>query len=307
MIDINTTSRKISGLSARQRETGSAWLMLSPSVILYVLFIGVPLIAAIVLSFYNWDLLGSPQFTGLHNFNALAHDSGTLRALGNTFYFAIVTVVIHLVGALVLAMAINRPMNWLARKLATAAIFFPAMISWAAVSLTWRYILDPNYGFVTYYLKQIGITPPNWFLNTSTAMPALIGIDVWHSLGYTMVIILAGLQGIPSNLYEAARMDGAGALRQFWSITIPMLSPTLLFASIISFIGAFQIFDPMFIITQGGPDNSTKSIVEDVYNTAFQDFNMGYASAKSLIIVAVILAISLLQIRLSRRWVNYDK
>jgi len=168
-------------------------------------------------------------------------------------------------------------------------------------------ILDPNFGFVSYYLKQLGITAPGLFIDQHSALPSLIGLDVWHSLGYTMVIILTGLQGIPPTLYEAARIDGAGPVRQFWSITLPMLSPTLLFASIISFVGAFQIFDPMFIITQGGPNNSTISIVQDVYYTAFRDFNMGYASAKSLIIVVVILVVSLLQFGVSRRWVNYDK
>lgn len=281
--------------------------MLAPSTILYLGFVAIPLVVTIVLAFYSWDLLGSPVFTGVSNFTALLRDATTLRAIGNTLFFAIVTVIVHMVGAVILAVALNRPMHWVIRKFVSAAIFFPVLISWAAVSLTWQYILDPNFGFLSYYLKAFGITAPSWFIDTHSALPTLIGLDVWHSLGYTMVIILTGLQGIPPTLYEAARIDGAGSLRQFWSITIPMLSPTLLFASIISFVGAFQIFDPMYIITQGGPNNSTISIVQDVYNTAFRDFNMGYASAKSLVIVAVVLTVSLLQLGLSRRWVNYDK
>lgn len=295
-------------MRVRRRLQGrTAVLMLAPSIVIYLLFVAMPLVATIALSFFNWDLLSSPVFAGFANFAALAKDSTTLRSIGNTLFFAIITVIVHMVGAVLLAIAINRPMHWVIRKLMSAAIFFPVLISWAAVSLTWQYILDSNFGFVSYYLKQFGITAPGWFIDPHSALPTLIGLDVWHSLGYTMVIILTGLQGIPPTLYEAARIDGAGPLRQFWSITIPMLSPTLLFASIISFVGAFQIFDPMFIITQGGPNNSTISIVQDVFYTAFRDFNMGYASAKSLIIVVVILAVSLLQLGVSRRWVNYDK
>ncbi|MCU1477088.1 MAG: hypothetical protein JWQ64_1781 [Subtercola sp.] len=281
--------------------------MLSPSVLLYIAFVAMPLVAAITLSFFKWDLLTAPQFAGLANFVELATDGTTFRAIGNTFLFAIATVIFHMVGGLLLAIALNRPLNRLLRKVLSAAIFFPVLMSWAAVSLIWRYALDPNFGFVNYYLKQLGLTPPNWFADASSAMPSLIGIDVWHSLGYTMVILLAGLQSIPPTLYEAARLDGAGPVRQFWSVTVPLLSPTLLFASIISFVGAFQIFDPMFIITKGGPDNSTLSVVQDVYYSAFRDFDMGYASAKSLIIVAVILIVTMLQLRLSKRWVNYDK
>lgn len=293
--------------SAKRREARSAMFMLAPSVCIYIAFIAVPMIAAITLSFFRWDLITSPVYVGLQNFNDLANDPTTLEALGNTFFFTFATVILHLAGALALALALNRPMNRLLRKLFSAAIFFPVLISWAAVSLIWRYMLDPNFGFLNHYLEKVGLDPPNWFVDASSAMPSLIGVDVWHSLGYTMVILLAGLQGIPPTLYEAAQVDGAGPWRQFWSVTIPMLSPTLLFASIISFIGAFQIFDPMFIITSGGPDNATLSVVQDVYYSAFRDFNMGYASAQSLIVVAVILIVSLIQFRLSRRWVNYDK
>ena len=193
--------------------------MLAPSIVIYLLFVAMPLVATIALSFFNWDLLSSPVFAGFANFAALAKDSTTLRSIGNTLFFAIITVIVHMVGAVLLAIAINRPMHWVIRKLMSAAIFFPVLISWAAVSLTWQYILDSNFGFVSYYLKQFGITAPGWFIDPHSALPTLIGLDVWHSLGYTMVIILTGLQGIPPTLYEAARIDGAGPLRQFWSIT----------------------------------------------------------------------------------------
>jgi len=300
-------SRHSKQRSQRTREALTAWTMLSPAALLYLLFVAGPLMAAVILCFYNWDLLTAPQFAGFENFTRLVTDGDTVRSLGNTFVFAFFAVVPHIGVGLALAIGINQAMPVLLRRILSTAFFFPMLISWAAVALIWRYALDPNYGFINYYLAQIGIDAPNWFVEQAWAMPSLIAVDLWHSVGYTMVILLAGLQTIPAPLYEAARVDGAGKLRQFWSITLPMLSPTFLFATVITFIGAFQIFDPMFIITNGGPSDSTLSVVLDVYNTGFRDFSMGYASTKALMIVVVIMAVTLLQLRLSRRWVNYDR
>ena len=291
----------------RRSEQRTAALFLSPAILLFLSFVAMPFVAAIVLMFFDWDLITSPRFSGLDNIVRLFGDTTTLTSIGNTFVFTFFAVALHLVVGLALALALNRSMHRVLRRLLNTAIVFPVMISWAAVALIWRYALDPNFGFVNHYLRQFGIDPPNWFADPASAMPSLIGVDLWHSAGYTMVILLAGLQGVPTVLYEAARIDGAGPFRQLWSITLPMLSPTLLFASVITFIGAFQIFDPMFIITNGGPDNTTLSVVQDVYNTGFRDFSMGYASAKALVIVIVIMVVTILQLRLSRRWVNYDR
>ena len=288
-------------------QSRTALLMLSPSLLLYTAFVAVPVLGSLTLAFVEWDLLTPPRFVGFENFARLAGDATMLRATVNTFVFAIAMVIIHLVGAVALALALNRPMNRLVQKFTSAAIFFPVLLSWSAVALLWKYVLDPNFGFVNHYLGELGISAPNWFADENTALLAMIGLDVWQSLGYTMVIILAGLQGIQPSLYEAAKLDGAGPIRQFWSVTVPLLSPTLLFASIISFIGAFQIFEPMFIITRGGPADSTISLVQDVYYTAFRDFSMGEASAKSLILVGVMLVVTLLQLGLSKKWVKYDR
>lgn len=288
-------------------QSRTALLMLSPSLLLYTAFVAVPVLGSLTLAFVEWDLLTPPRFVGFENFARLAGDATMLRATVNTFVFAIATVIIHLVGAVALALALNRPMNRLVQKFTSAAIFFPVLLSWSAVALLWKYVLDPNFGFVNHYLGELGISAPNWFADENTALLAMIGLDVWQSLGYMMVIILAGLQGIQPSLYEAAKLDGAGPIRQFWSVTVPLLSPTLLFASIISFIGAFQIFEPMFIITRGGPADSTISLVQDVYYTAFRDFSMGEASAKSLILVGVMLVVTLLQLGLSKKWVKYDR
>ncbi len=171
------------------------------------------------------------------------------------------------------------------------------------MSLLWKYVLDPNLGYVTYYLHVFGIHAPNWLVDPGWAMVSILAIDWWHTIGYTFVILLAGLQTVPFELQEAAMVDGANAWRRFWSVTLPSLSPTLFFVMIVTFIGAFQVFDPMFILTDGGPGHSTESVVLYVYRQAFQRFDVGYASAIAIVVFVVIATLSVIQFRLSRRWV----
>jgi multiple sugar transport system permease protein len=179
-------------------------------------------------------------------------------------------------------------------------------MSYASVALLWKFALDPSFGFINYYLGLLHIAAPAWLLSPRWAMPALIFVDLWHTLGFTFIILLAGLQGVPTYLQEAARIDGAGAWQRLWNVTIPMLSPTLFFASVITFIGAFQIFEPMFIMTNGGPGNATLSVVMQIYETGFRSFEMGYASTNALIVFVVIMIVTLVQLWISRYWVNYD-
>jgi multiple sugar transport system permease protein len=281
--------------------------MLSPAALLFLLFFVGPVVAAIVLSVYHWDVLTPAQFAGTANFRELLHDKVLRTAIYNTFVFTFMTVIVHIVLGLGLALVVNGLASRVLRYFLRTALFFPMLVSWGAVSLLWKYALDPNFGFVNYYIAKLGIHPPNWLIDAHWALPSLVFIDLWRSLGYTFVILLAGLQTVPDHLYEAARVDGAGKVRQFWHVTLPMMSPTLLFAFIISFIGAFQIFDPMYIMTQGGPGTATLSLVQYDYYKAFRDFQMGYACAIALIIAAIILIVTLLQLRLSKLWVHYDR
>jgi multiple sugar transport system permease protein len=281
--------------------------MLSPAALLFLLFFVGPVAAAIVLSVYRWDVLTPAQFAGTANFRELLHDKVLRTAIYNTFVFTFMTVIAHIVLGLGLALVVNGLASRVLRYFLRTALFFPMLVSWGAVSLLWKYALDPNFGFVNYYIAKLGIHPPNWLIDAHWALPSLVLIDLWRSLGYTFVILLAGLQTVPDHLYEAARVDGAGKVRQFWHVTLPMMSPTLLFAFIISFIGAFQIFDPMYIMTQGGPGTATLSLVQYDYYKAFRDFQMGYACAIALIIAAIILIVTLLQLRLSKLWVHYDR
>ncbi len=292
--------------SPRRRDTIAAYLFLSPAYVLFLVFLAGPLVGAIVLSLFSWQLLGTSEFIGLDNFAELLGDATARSAIGNTFVFTFWSVVLHIGLALPLALAVHRAMPAVLSYVLRAAFFFPMLVSWAAVALIWKYILDPNFGLITYYLGELGLPAPTFLVDVEWAMPAIVFVDLWKTLGFTFIILLAGLQGIPTHLYEAARVDGAGALQRFWNITVPMLSPTLFFASIITFIGAFQIFEPMFIMTAGGPKDSTLSIVMHIYETAFRQFEMGYGSALALVVFLVIMVVTLVQLRLGRYWVHYE-
>lgn len=296
-----------SGLSPlKRRERVAAYLFLSPTILLFLVFIAGPLLGAIALSLFRWDLFASPEFIGLENFERMASDTTARAAIVNTFVFTFWSVVLHIGPGLLLALAVNRGMpGWLNYSLRTA-YFFPLLVSWAAVALIWAYILDPNFGFVTYYLSNLGLEAPIFLIDPGWAMPAVIAVDLWKTIGFTFIILLAGLQTIPTQLYEAAAVDGAGAFRRFWNITIPMLSPTLFFASVITFIGAFQIFEPMYIMTSGGPGDNTLSIVMHIFETGFRGFEMGYASALALVVFVVIMIVTLVQVGLSRYWVFHE-
>jgi multiple sugar transport system permease protein len=302
---LGTASKPRRARRARQQWVG--YLFLSPALLLFLLFVAGPLVAAIILAFYQWDLLTPARFNGVANFSEMFRDPLLYKALGNTFIFTAASMVTHLGGGLLLALGVNRlKSRWLSYFTRTS-LFFPFVISWAAAALLWKYVLDPTFGIGTYYIHQLGVTPPNWFADPSWALPAIIGIDFWHTIGFTFVIMLAGLQTVPKQLIEAARTDGAGEWRTLWKVTLPLMSPTIFFAAVVTFIGAFQIFDPMQIITpQGGPDNSTISIVMYLYQQGFQSFKVGYASAVSLLVFVVTMLVTLLQFWGSRRWVYQE-
>ena len=220
-----------------------------PAIILFLVFIAGPLVGAIVLSFYEWDLLTDAKFVGLDNYRKLFTDETALAAVRNTFVFAFWSLVTHIGLGLLLALMVQRTIPGVLKYLFRTAIFFPVIMSWASVSLIWLFILDPNFGFINYYLDKLGIPTKSWLLMPDTAMPAIIIVDWWKTIGFTFILLLAGLQGVPAHLHEAAKIDGAGAMRRFWDITLPMLSPTLFLTAILTFIGAFQIFEPMYIMT----------------------------------------------------------
>ncbi len=302
-----TTPTRRSRRSRRSRDQRVGYLFVTPAVLLFLVFVAGPFVAAVVLSFYSWDLLTPAEFNGFGNFTEMVGDPLLYRALANTFVFALASVVTHVVGGLLLALAVNRTMSRVLSYFVRTALFFPFVISWAAVALLWKYVLDPTFGVFTHYAGEVGLSSPDWFTDPDWALPAIIGIDLWHTIGFTFIIMLAGLQTVPSQLIEAARCDGANRRQILWYVTLPAMSPTIFFAVVITFIGAFQVFDPVQIITpQGGPDNSTLTIVMYLYQKGFQTFQAGYASAVSLLVFAVMLVVTLVQFWGARKWVHHQ-
>jgi multiple sugar transport system permease protein len=302
----SAASRRIGIAPLMWREAFAGYAFISPAALLFVVFIAGPVLGAIALSLFQWDLLTPAEFVGLRNYRTLFSDGTARTAVLNSFEFTFWSIVLHIGFGLLLALAVNRTMTPALRYFLRTAFFFPLLVSWAAGSLIWLYIIDPNFGFLNFYLEKIGLSPPNWLLSPRWAMPAIIFVDLWRTIGFTFIILLAGLQGVPRQLHEAAMIDGAGSVRRFWNITVPMLSPTLFFAFTITFIGAFQIFEPMFIMTDGGPGDATRSIVLYIFETGFRSFEMGYASTLALAVFVVIMVVTLVQLRLARYWVHYE-
>lgn len=287
----------------RRREALTGYLLILPALIPFLCFVVGPLIGAVILSLFSYDLLTPAKFIGLNNYRYLVHDHVALVSLLVTGAFTIASVVLHVVVGLALAVAADRKMPRPLSYGVRVAVFFPVLISWAVVSMIAQYTFDPNFGFIPYYLGKVGVHV-NWFTNPHTALATIIMVDLWHSVGFSFIVLLAGLQIIPRHLLEAAQVDGAGSWRVFRSITLPLLSPSLFFVMVISFIGAFQIFEPVHIITNGGPGNSTESIVQYIYDKGFTQLHMGYAATLGLVVFVVLLSTTVLQFGLGRFWVH---
>lgn len=293
--------------ASRLREAGVAFAFLLPSLVPLVVFTLYPLAYSGYLSLTEWNLLTpTKQFVGLENYARFAHDPALHRAILNTAVYAGAVVAGGMVAGLALALLLNRPL-WL-RPLWRGVFFVPTVVPLVVLSALWLSIYDPGFGLMNYALRSVGLPAGQWLSSPVSALWAIIIMMVWQTTGYNMVILLAGLQNIPEELYEAARIDGASWPRVFWRIILPMLSPTLLFLVIVSSIQAFRVFDPIFVMSHGtgGPANSTATLVFYLYRQAFMFFEAGYASAIAYLTVAIVLLFSAFQLWLARRWVFYD-
>lgn len=289
----------------RWHETRAAYLFLLPNIIGFLLFSMLPVIATLVISTLNWDLIRSPRFIGMENYGTLLTEDPIFRqVVGNTIYFVAGVVPISIVLSLMLALAMNNGLRGI--SLFRAIFFIPVITSSVAVAMLWRWLYNTDFGLINVGLIAVGLPAIPWLSSTDWAMPAVIIMAVWKNLGYNMVIYLAGLQGIPPTLYEAAALDGAGWWSRFRDITVPLLGPTTFFILVISIINSFQVFDLTFILTQGGPGIATTTIVMYIYDQAFRFFQMGYAAALAWVLFMVIFMITLIQMRLQKRWVHYD-
>ncbi|MGA9119405.1 MAG: sugar ABC transporter permease [Bacteroidota bacterium] len=285
-------------------KTRAALLFLSPALVAIGLFFFIPVIAALVLSFSDFDIyaLGSfanARFVGFGNYIKLVEDPLFWLALKNTFYFLLVGGPLSVAASLATALLLNsRLVRY--QSLFRFLYFAPVVTTLVAVAVVWRFLYHPRFGLLNYALGFLGIGQIDWLGDPHWAMPAIILMAVWKNFGYNMIIFIAGLQNIPQSLYEAASIDGAGTWQQFTDITLPQLAPTTLFVGIITMIGYFQLFAEPYVMTQGGPTNSTLSIVLLMYQQGFRWWSMGYAAAIAFVLFVIILAGSLIQTRLRK-------
>ncbi len=278
-------------------------LFLGPSLVPLLLFTLGPMAASVGLSFLKWDLLRPPQLVGFANFTNVLVDPDFQAAVGHTLFFIVGYLPLVYVGGLLLALALNQRLRGL--SFFRAAYFLPVVTSWVVVALMWKWLLNPDSGMVNFALGLVGIKGPGWWTDPGWAMPSIILASAWKDLGFVMVILLAGLQSVPEDYYEAASVDGAGRWARFRHITLPLLTPSSFFVLVISLINSFQVFDQVWVMTGGGPAGSSSVVVEQIVRHAFSYQQMGYASAMSWLLFAVILVVTVFQFRLQRRWVNY--
>ncbi len=283
-----------------------AWVFffLSPSLGGLLLFVLGPILASLGLTLFEWDLLTPPDFVGLGNFQRMLDDRDFWAALRHTLYFIVGYIPLVMVLALGVAVVLNQKLK--GQVFFRAAFFVPVVSAWVAVALLWKWIFNPRFGILNYLLKFVGIEGLTWLFDPQLAMPAIIITSVWKDIGFVMVMYLAGLQGIPAEYYEVASIDGAGSWQRFRYITLPLLSPTTFFALIISLINSFQVFDQVWIMTEGGPGGATTVLVQQIVKNAFSYSRMGYASALSWALFALVFAVTVVQMRLQQRWVFYD-
>ena len=280
------------------------WAFLTPALLLITVFFFLPVIAALLLSFTDFDIyalgdLNRLRFIGFNNYQQLLQSPLFWTALANTFYFVMIGGPLSVAVSLSAALLVNSRLTRFPSLFRTL-FFLPVVTTLVAVAVVWRYLYHPRYGLINYGLSLLGVEPIDWLGDPHWAMPALILMAIWKNFGFNMIIFIAGMQNIPVTLYEAAQIDGAGAWRQFRYITLPLLGPTFLLVALMTVIGYFQVFAEPYVMTQGGPANSTVSIVLLMYEEGFRWWNMGYASAIAFVLFALILAATALQLRLRR-------
>ena len=291
-------------VTGRSDHGRAAWVFIGPALFLIGTFFFLPIVAALVLSLTDFDIYAiasfdNARFVGLANYAALLKNPVFWTAVKNTFYFALVggplTVGLSLAAALLVNAKLVRFKSFF-----RTIYFIPFVTTLVAVAIVWRYLYHPQYGLLNYVLGGIGIGPVDWLGDTRFAMPAIILMAAWKNFGYNMLIFIAGLQAIPEELYEVARLDGAGATRQFRHVTLPMLAPTFLFVGVITMIGYFQLFSEPYVMTQGGPLRSTTSLVLLMYEEGFRWWRLGVAAGIALFLFVIILLWTLLQMRIQR-------
>lgn len=275
-----------------------------PSFIPLFAFVLVPMLSSVVVSFMSWDLLTAPEWVGWQNFIDLWRDQEVRAAFLHTFEFILGYLPITYVFGLLAALGLNRKMR--GQAILRTFYFLPVVTSWVIVAIMWRWLLNPAFGAVNAALGFLHLPQPGWWLDTAWSLPSVILASAWKDIGYAMLILLAGLQVIPQEYYESASLDGASAWQKLRYITLPLLTPQSLLFVMISLINNMQVFEQVYVMTGGGPEGSSTTIVSEIYTYSFEYGMMGYASAISLALFAVTMLLTAVQYRLQRRWVTYE-
>jgi multiple sugar transport system permease protein len=286
------------------REALTGWAFSAPFLVIFLGFLALPILASFVLSFTDFSLGNlvdplSARFIGFSNYAKLLHDPKFLQAALNTTIFVVFGTALNLAVGLAAAVALNRGITRF-RAIFRVGYYLPVVSSIVAIAVIWRFLFNADFGLVNGLLQAVGVKGPDWLGNPTLAVGIIVALMVWRNFGNAMIIFLAGLQGIPNDLYEAARIDGANRWQEFRSITLPMLRPTMLFLTVLTTIGFLQVFEEPFVMTQGGPLNKTLPISMYVYQQGFNFFHQGYASAMAYTLFVVIAAVTLIQFRLLR-------
>lgn len=286
-----------------QPKVRAAYLFIAPAMLGLLGFTFIPIVAALYFSFTEYNVLAAPKWTGLDNYTALVRDRIFVQSLWNTVYYTIGTIPFKIGIGLALALLLNRKLRGIA--FFRALYYMPQVTSIVAVSIVWLYLYNPQLGLFNAALEAVGLPRQLWLLDTNLALPSLMVLGVWKSVGLGMVIYLAGLQSIPEQFYEAAKIDGADRWASFWNVTLPLLGPTTFFLTVVNVIGTFQVFDQIYVMTNGGPAYATSTVVYQIYLQAFQQFHMGYASAMAFVLFLIIFALTCLNFRFRRQDVEY--
>ncbi|OAK72251.1 carbohydrate ABC transporter permease [Lederbergia galactosidilytica] len=287
----------------RKNNTLWGYFFLAPQLLGLLAFSLIPLGFALVLSFMNWDGFGEKTFAGFSNFIGQFQNPVFWKALWNTALYTILYVPVGIAISLLLAIMLN---NIKGKEIYRVFYFMPVVTSSVSVGVIWMWILNGDFGILNQFLAMLGIDGPQWLTDTRWVMISIAMLSIWWQVGYNMVIFLAGLQGVSKSYYEAAQIDGASKIQQFRHITLPLISPTTFFVSIMAIIGSFQVFDQAFVMTNGGPAKASYTLVYHIYETAFVNFRMGESSAAAMILFVIILIFTLIQFKFSDRWVHYE-
>lgn len=288
------------------REGFAATLFLLPTAVGFLIFIAGPLVAAVGLAFYDYDLLSPPRFVGLANFAQALADHRLFVVYRNTVVYVMAWTLIDVVLGLALALGITRTIQSGLRYVFRTTYFFPVLTSTASVAIIWSFLYNTDLGIINYYLVGLGLPRIPWLTSSVWSIWSIVVLQSWKSVGFAVILFVAGLQNIPRHLYEAAAIDGAGRWASFTRITLPMLSGTMFFVVVIDLINGFQIFDAPYIMTNGGPGDSSRTVVMYIYENGFRFFHMGYASTVALTLFVIILVLTIVQFQFSRSWVFYQ-